>query len=420
MRFNTLSAWLHWQDTLHPSTIDLGLARVSAVAECLGLLNPSYTVITVAGTNGKGSSVALLDSVYRAAGYRVGRYLSPHLLRYTERVCVQGEEVSEAQLCAAFARVDTARGEISLTAFEFITLAALDIFSRAALEIVVLEVGLGGRLDAVNILDADAALVTALGLDHCAYLGDNIEQIAWEKAGIFRAGKPAVCSAWPAPASLVAHAAHLGATLFCLGQAFDYELADTDWTWHSQQPKALAFSLPTLPQAYQYQNAAGVLQVLACLNDRHPLEAAAIQAGLSSFALPGRHQRLSHTPFTCILDVAHNPLGTRALAAVLAQHALTGRRHALVGMLADKDLAGSLEALVPLFDTWHLASLSGPRAASAEALAAVLAGLGVQHYQCYASVGLAYQQAAAQLSDQDCLVVFGSFHTVAGVLAHTG
>jgi len=353
-------------------------------------------------------------------------------------------------LCAAFARVDTARGEISLTAFEFITLAALDIFSRADLEIVVLEVGLGGRLDAVNILDAYVALVTALGLDHCAYLGDNIEQIAWEKAGIFRAGKPAVCSAWPAPASLVAHAAHLGAPLFCLGQAFDYELADTDWTWCSQQPHALAFSLPTLPQprslpfdsaqgkrlrplrlrsgsddgddlqAYQYQNAAGVLQVLACLSDRHPLEAAVIQAGLSSFALPGRHQRLSHTPFTCILDVAHNPLGTRALAAVLAQQALTGRRHALVGMLADKDLAGSLEALVPLFDAWHLASLTGPRAASAEALAAVLAGLGVQNYQCYATVGLAYQQAAAQLSDQDCLVVFGSFHTVAGVLAHTG
>jgi len=418
MRFPTLEAWLAWQETLHPAAIDLTLQRVAEVWRKLGAPPPAPIVITVAGTNGKGSCVAFLESILRCAGYRIGAYTSPHLLRYNERIRVDGAEASDSQLCAAFQRVDEARGDTTLTYFEFGTLAALEIFSRAALEAVVLEVGLGGRLDAVNIIDPDVALVTSIGIDHTAWLGPDREHIGREKAGVFRAGCPAVCGDPDPPASLLDYAAKLAAPLYILGRDFNFDTDQTAWTWRGPQGTLRAgLSHPSLRGACQLQNAASVVMVLELLKGRLPVSQSALRQGLAQASLPGRFQVLPIQP-TTILDVAHNPAAAAMLAASLRGHPCTGRTLAVFAMLADKDMVSVVRALDAVIDEWHAAPLTVPRGASALQVAAALGAAqprGAVHM--HPGVLDAYQSARARARNDDRIVVFGSFYTVSALLA---
>lgn len=416
MRFTTLDAWLAWQETLHPSAIELGLERPGRVLAALGLTSPAHAVITVAGTNGKGSSVAMLETILLAAGYRVGCYTSPHLLRYNERVRVNGEPVSDEALCAAFERIDQARNEISLTYFEFGTLAAMDIFAHAGLDVAVLEVGMGGRLDAVNLQDADVALVTAIDVDHAAWLGDDREAIGREKAGIFRSQRPAVCSDPNPPLSLLQHARELGTELYCLGEEFHYLAGDDSWNWRGPEGSYDELPLPALRGRFQLQNAAGVLMALALLNERLPLASGHLWQGLRNVSLPGRFQLLPGA-VTTIVDVAHNPQSAEALAANLKAMPVTGRTHAVVGLLADKDLAGVLRPMREVVDVWYPCSLDVYRGADASVLLRALAGEKLQVERGYGTVREAVAAARANAQPMDRIVVFGSFYTVADVLA---
>lgn len=408
-RHSTLHDWLAWQETLHPTPIALGLDRVRAVAGMLDLLHPPYPLITVAGTNGKGSTVALLEALYHAAGYRVGTYTSPHLLRYNERVRIHRAEIDDAALCAAFARIDTARGNTSLTYFEFGTLAALEIFSRHPLDIVILEVGLGGRLDAVNVWDADVALITSIGLDHTAWLGTTREAIGREKAGIFRPGKPAVYSERDIPNSVLDHARAEGTTLYRYGLDYNYTPASTTWAWRSATRARHALPYPALRGAFQLQNAAGALMAIELLHDILPLDQEAVRRGLGEVALAGRFQVLPGAPCV-ILDVAHNPHGSAVLAQSLREHPCPGHTHAVFAMLEDKDIPGVVETLAKQIDTWHIAPLPTTRAAPIEQLRSALSGH-VTHE--YSDIPHALHGARTQALPNDRIVVFGSFHTVA-------
>lgn len=416
MRFSSLPNWLSWQETLHPNAIDLGLERVRTVAQSMQLLHPTCALITVGGTNGKGSTVAMLEAIVRAAGYRVGAYTSPHLLRYNERVRVNGLEASDAELCAAFARVDAARGDTSLTYFEFGTLAALDIFSHSNLDVMVLEVGLGGRLDAVNILDADVALVTSVALDHTEWLGTDRESIAREKAGIYRPGKPAIFGEPDVPRSLEQHALASGSNLYRYGTEFGARPAAHAWTWWGLGKERHALVLPALRGAHQLQNAASALMALELLADRLPLTQAQIRNGLMTVEIPGRFQVVPG-PVTRIYDVAHNPHGAHALAQTLRTHACGGRTFAVCGMLRDKDLPATLAELTALVDVWYVAPVNSPRTASADDLAAAArrADAGKPVF-AYADIAAAQHQACSDARDGDRIVVFGSFYTVAAAL----
>lgn len=421
-RFSTLDAWLGWQESLHPSTIDLGLERVAQVWQQLQPKPAPFPIITVAGTNGKGSSLAMLEAILQAAGYRTGAYSSPHLLRYNERVRLSGQPVDDAALCAAFERIDRARGAVSLTYFEFGTLAALDIFWRSDVDAVILEVGLGGRLDAVNILDADVALVTTVALDHTQWLGDDVETVAREKAGIYRAHRPAIYGSPHAPVSLRAQAAALDATLLCYGEDFSAAAQGDRWRWWGRvggcEWTYANLPLPALRGRVQLQNAAAVLMALACLSDRLTVSEPALHEGLRAVCLPGRFQRLPGA-VPIILDVAHNPQAAAELAANLAAEPCAGRTLAVVGMLEDKDQGDSLKALLGEVDLWYPASLAEARGASAEGLAVVLRKLKVAPEQIQLSndPSIAIERALAQADSIDRIVVFGSFYTVAGALS---
>ncbi len=412
MRFHTLDDWLRWQESLHPREIELGLARVRTVLERLDLARPDFTVVTVAGTNGKGSSVAMLESILHAAGYRVGAYTSPHLLRYNERIRAGGEAVSDDELCAAFARIDAARGDISLTYFEFGTLAAIDCLQRRGVEIAVLEVGLGGRLDAVNVLDADLALITPVDVDHVAWLGHDREAIGFEKAGIMRAGRPVVVSDPNPPRSVLDRAGELGAPLALAGRDYHYQAQGDQWCWTGGGQRRHALPLPALRGDFQLANAAGVLMVLARLGERFPVSQQAVRSGLLAVRLPGRFQVLPGRPVQ-ILDVAHNPHSARALAQNLARQPCAGRTRAVLGMLDDKDIAATVACLQALVDDWYLATLAAPRGAPASRLREALGGAG----QCFDSVPAARAAALAAAAENDRVVIFGSFYTVAAALA---
>jgi dihydrofolate synthase/folylpolyglutamate synthase len=416
MRFQTLDQWLRWQESLHPSAIDLGLERPGKVLKALGLESPPHTIISVAGTNGKGSSVAMLESILLAAGYRVGCYTSPHLLRYNERIRIQSAEVSDAELCQSFERIDRARGETSLTYFEFGTLAAFDIFARANLDVVVLEVGLGGRLDAVNLLDADVALVTAIDVDHAAWLGDDREVIAREKAGIFRAGRPAVCSDPHPPNSLLAYANSLDVPLAVLDRDYRYEEETGGWSWFSEGQQRSALPLPALRGRFQLQNAAGVLMVLQQLSAQLPVSTQHLRQGLLSVSLAGRFQVLSgEVPM--IIDVAHNPQSAVALKENLDKMPVSGKTRAVVAMLADKDLPRVVSALGPVVDQWYVAGLEVYRGCDAPSLAKVVGETCSCVPQVFGSLEQALAQAHRDAVKGDRIVVFGSFYTVAGALA---
>ncbi|MDR9435821.1 MAG: bifunctional tetrahydrofolate synthase/dihydrofolate synthase [Thiohalophilus sp.] len=422
MRFKTLSEWLHWQESLHPAEIELGLARVGEVFSRLCPEPLPFTVVTVAGTNGKGSSIAALEAMLRAGGYRVGAYTSPHLLRYNERIRLDGEPVSDTALVEAFERVDQARDDISLTYFEFGTLAALRIFADVTPEIVLLEVGLGGRLDAVNIVDPDVALITAIGIDHTAWLGEDRETIAGEKAGIMRPGGPVVCSDPRPPAAIADRADKLGAPLYQLGREFDYRLHGDSWDWQrTTLPRQSLADLPrpVLGGEHQYRNLAGALMVVSLLRERFSLDRSQIEAGLAQMVLSGRLQTIPGDP-PLLLDVAHNPDGVEQLARALVTEPVAGRNWAIVGMMGDKDLHGALQPILAQIAGWFPVALPEvPRAASAARLEAILRELGAVSVTPCSDMSQALKQARSVAASGDRIVVFGSFYTVAEGLSQT-
>ena len=422
----SLVDWLAFLESLHPKGqggIELGLERVARVKAQLGQ-RQDCPVIIVGGTNGKGSTCAYLEAIYRAAGYRVGCYTSPHLLAYNERVRVDGMPAGDAELCAAFARVEAARqaaGGVALTYFEFGTLAAWEVFAAARAQAVILEVGLGGRLDAVNVYEPDAAVVTGIALDHTDWLGPDREAIGFEKAGIFRGGRPAVCADADPPRSLLAHAQAIGADLRLIGRDFGYARADNGWSYrdgHGVCHESLP--IPVLPGAHQFGNASAALAAIDALRDRLSVPEPAVRAGLREVRLAGRFQRVRERP-AVILDVAHNPQAVACLAAGLDAMGASGRTFAVVGMLADKDIAGALATLAGRIDVWLLAGLDVPRGAPAETLAAAVEGgqLGGR-VERFAAPAEAFRRAAGLAAENDRIAVFGSFYTVAAVLREIG
>lgn len=415
----SLADWLRWQETLHPSSIDLGLDRMRRTLQRLGWRQPACPVITVAGTNGKGSTVALTSQVLRAAGYRVGTFTSPHLIDYNERIVIDGREVSDASLVAAFERIDAARGDDTLTFFEFNTLAALLVFDTAGLDAMVLEVGLGGRLDSVNAVDADVAIVTSIALDHCDWLGPDLESIGREKAGIFRAEKPAVLGSREMPASIAAEAQRLGAPLFRLGQDFDWRRDGERWSWRGRSSSYENLPRPALHGELQFDNASAVLCALECLSSRLPITRGAIEQGLADVTLPGRFQILRRTQPVAvewILDVAHNPAAAQALAGQLASRPTGGRTIAVCGILGDKDIEGIASALRGAFDAWIVVGLQSPRAVAVEALSQCLSKADATVATTAPDVAAGCRAAEAMSQSGDRIVVFGSFLTVGPAL----
>ena len=381
-------------------------------------LAPAFPLIIVGGTNGKGSTCAYLEAILTAAGCKTGLYTSPHLLRYNERVRIAGVESSDAALVQAFEQVDVARGDTSLTYFEFGTLGAMAQFIEAAVDVAILEVGLGGRLDAVNVFDADAAIVTSVDLDHMDYLGDTREKIGFEKAGIYRAGRPAICADPAPPVSLLEQARQIGAELRCADRDFTAQRENGHWTYCGPDAIWRVLPLPIMAGAFQLRNAAGALAALETLRGRLPVSDRAIRQGLAAAILPGRFQRIARDP-DVILDVAHNPEAARALAATLREQPAAGRTLAVVGMLADKDAAGVFSALRGCIDAWWTSTPDSPRASAAALLADTLrAYAGDAPIKVQANVNTALAEAQSAAREGDRILVFGSFYTVAAVLDH--
>ncbi|MEZ5607161.1 MAG: bifunctional tetrahydrofolate synthase/dihydrofolate synthase [Burkholderiaceae bacterium] len=416
----TLNEWLAYCERLHPTVIDLGLDRVRAVAERMAL-RFDCPVITVAGTNGKGSTCAMLEAILLQAGWRTGVYTSPHLVHFEERCRLRGQAIDAAELVACLEQVEAARGDISLTYFEFTTLAILQAMARAGLDVVILEVGLGGRLDAVNIIDTDCAIITSIDIDHAALLGDSREKIGVEKAGILRAGKPAIVSDPVPPQSVLDHAEAIGADLWLLGRDFNYQGNNPQqWAWAGRGRRYSGLGYPTLRGANQLINAAGVLAALDALRTRLPVTAQAVRNGFSMMDLPGRFQVVPGHPVV-ILDVAHNPHAVAALAQSLDAMGSFLMTHGVFGAMADKDISAILRHMDPLIDRWYFTDLPTPRAASAQALEATWrsvtqrAGAAAERF---ATPMAAFQAAAARVQPTDRIVCFGSFYTVGGVLEH--
>jgi dihydrofolate synthase/folylpolyglutamate synthase len=415
MRFPDLAQWLRWQEGLHPNAIDLGLQRVTNTLQRLGWRRPHCPVITVGGTNGKGSSVALLESMLTCAGYRVGCFTSPHLRSYNERIKCNGRQVSNAVLMEAFARIDAARQPDTLTFFEFNTLAALLCFEREPLDAVILEVGMGGRLDAVNVVDADVALVSSIALDHCQWLGSDVQAIGREKAGIFRGGRPAVFGSREMPRSIAEVAQQVGAQLLQLGVDFDYQRREHDWDWFNGVRRFEGLPPPALAGEVQFANAAAVLAVLDCLRERLPMPPGALEHGLREVTLPGRFQRLGSAP-EWIVDVAHNPAAAQTLAAQLAEQRTCGKTLAVASMLGDKDIEGIARMLHGRIDAWIVGGLRGERAAPVEEVARRLQAGGAHVVAAVPSITQACETAQQQAAASDRIIAFGSFLTVAEVM----
>lgn len=417
----TLSDWLAHCERLHPKTIDMTLARVEAVRDALGL-RFDCPVVTVAGTNGKGSSCAMLESIALQAGYRVGLYIKPHFVHFGERCRLQGASVSDDSLLPHFEAVEAARGELQLTYFEFTTLAILRRLAQEPLDLVILEVGLGGRLDAVNAIDPDVALITSIALDHTEYLGPDRESIGREKAGILRAGRAAVCADPQPPASIAARAAELGADLRQSGRDFHFEGDRQQWRWQGRERRYAGLAYPALRGANQLLNAAGVLAVFEALHERLPINAQAVRNGLALVELAGRFQVLPGQP-TVILDVAHNPHAVATLAQNLDQLGFAPQTRAVFGAMGDKALDEILLKMAAWVTEWHFCDLPTPRAAPAAELAARWQALvdggkvAAVPVHLHAEPFAALAAAKAQSEPTDRIVVFGSFFTVGGVMA---
>ncbi len=424
---NTLTDWLAHIEALHPrgaAGIELGLDRVQAVKKSLGQ-KQTVPVIVVAGTNGKGSTCAMLESILGCAGYRVGLYTSPHLLAYNERVRIAGDAVDDARLCAAFTRVEAARqavaevaNEASLTYFEFGTLAAWEIFAAEGVDVILLEVGLGGRLDAVNCYDADCTIVTSIDLDHMDYLGATREAIGFEKAGVFRPGTAAICGDPEPPQSLCTHAQAIGTDLQVIGRDFGFVRQEVQWQYWGRTGKKSGMAFPALHGVHQLHNASSALAALDALRERLPVAMQDIRRGLGEVQLPGRFQVLAGRP-TVVLDVAHNPQAARALSQNLGNMAYHPETWAVFGMLRDKDIAAVVREMKERITRWLPCSLAGPRGASANDLMAILAGEGIAagvQASPFATPIAAFQQARMNADEGDRILVFGSFLTVAEVL----
>jgi dihydrofolate synthase / folylpolyglutamate synthase len=419
LRFRRLSDWLAWQETLHPNAIDLGLDRLQRTLERLEWQRPACPVVTVAGTNGKGSCVALTARILGEAGYRIGTFTSPHLLRYNERIHIDGVEVSDETLMAAFERIDAARGADTLTFFEFNAAAALLVFAEAQPDAIVLEVGMGGRLDAVNVVDADVALVSSIDLDHCDWLGHDRETIGREKAGIFRAGRPAIFGARDMPASIRETAERIGANLQQLGRDFDWVRSGERWSWRGRSGEQRDLPAPALHGEIQYDNAAAVLAALGALEPRVRVPRSAIERGLQTVTLPGRFQVVQQggpRPIEWILDVAHNPAAARTLAAQLAARKGKGSTIAVCGVLSDKDVEGIASELRTSFDRWIIVGLQGARALPPDELAGRVRNVGANVEAIATDVVAGCQAAEALAQPGDRIVVFGSFLTVGPAL----
>jgi dihydrofolate synthase/folylpolyglutamate synthase len=429
-RFSTVEQWLGWQESLHIKEIELGLERVRRVAERLALTSAKCPVISVAGTNGKGSSIAMLVSILNAAGYRVGAYTSPHLRRYNERIQIDQRPVSDQRLCAAFDRVERARGDTSLTYFEFGTLAALDVFSDAALDICILEVGLGGRLDAVNLVDADVALITTIAIDHVAWLGADRESIGREKAGIFRRGRPAVYAEADPASSVIEAARQLQTQLKLHGRDFQFAIGgkvnerndERVWDWSSTCSDSTVLSFEGLPRPSlngdcQIGNAAGVLAVLDTIRERFPVSEQAVRVGLTDASLSGRFEIIPGS-VEYVLDVAHNAQAAETLARQLESLAPAVNTYAVVGMLMDKDALAVLSPLSGMVNAWYVGGLKSTRGAAPNQLAEVVKRVSPDaEVSALADIVAAFDAAVLRAVAGDRVVVFGSFLSVAAVLA---
>jgi dihydrofolate synthase/folylpolyglutamate synthase len=416
---NTLGEWLSLLEARHFKAIDMGLERVAEVKRRLDL-KFQCPVIVVAGTNGKGSTCAMLESILLRAGYRVGLYIKPHFLKFNERARIGGEMASDEELIASFEAVEAARGEISLSYFEFTTLAICHLFTQARLEVAILEVGLGGRLDAVNVIDGDVAIVTSIDIDHADYLGDTREAIGFEKAGIFRPGKPAVCGDPMPPQSLIDHAKATGADLWLFGRDFNYAGDKQQWNYGGRTMRRNSLAYPSLRGANQLLNASAVLAALEILHFQLPVGAQDVRSGLVLVDLPARFQVMPGRP-AVILDVAHNPHAAAALNQNLGNMGFFPNTFAVFGAMADKDVAGIIARLKGSVEHWCVTDLPLPRAASAQELKQKLLDAGVApgaqySVETFATPAAAYENALGRAGENDRIVVFGSFLTVAGVM----
>lgn len=422
--FLNLNAWLNYLESAHPVGIDMGLLRIGQVKDQLGI-RFDVPVITVGGTNGKGSTCALLESVLIEAGYKVGCHTSPHLLDFNERARINGESASDEAILKHFNIVEQARlgldSPVSLTYFEFTTLAILSLFAASDLDVIILEVGLGGRLDAVNIIDSDCAIVTSIDIDHAAYLGNDRESIAFEKAGIFRSNKPAICADPVPPQSLISHAEKIGADLWLQGRDYNFQGDQQQWGWAGRGKRFSGLAYPALRGANQILNASAVIAALMSLREKLPISAQDIRSGFAFVDLPGRFQVIPGKP-TTVLDVAHNPHASSALAQSLGNMGYFPYTHAIFGAMADKDIKGVIKPMLDLVDFWHCADLPIERAAKAEELKKILEDCGVKNTKdsgvdCYKDPAFAFQKTLENVGENDRILVFGSFFTVAGVMA---
>jgi len=410
-----LAGWLSYLEQLHPKPIALGLDRVGEVARRLGL-EPQFPIVTVAGTNGKGSTCAMLERIYLEAGYHVACYTSPHLLRYNERVRIDGAEVADGGLCRAFEAVERARQETALTYFEFGTLAAMWLFIESNVQVAVLEVGLGGRLDAVNVFDPSCAILTSVDLDHMDYLGPSRESIGREKAGIYRKGVPAICGDSSPPDTVMAHALEIGAELSQVGRHFYFKKHDELWDFVSGDVRIANLPLPALSGEFQFYNASCALAAVHAMQSCLPVSETALRAGLRHVALQGRFQVFPGEP-EVILDVAHNPHAAKGLAENLRKSPHRGKTLAVFAMLADKDIAGVVQELAGEIDAWFVADIHEARGARAEVLQAHLQAAAPDvAVQCHEDVISAFRRACMSAGENDRIAAFGSFYTVADVL----
>ncbi len=416
-RFDSLEAWLHWQENLHPRTIDLTLERAASVFK---KLNPQYRkpmTITVAGTNGKGSCVAFLEAIYRAQGYKVGTYTSPHILRYNERIKIDGVPVSDEVICQACARIDHVRASTSLTYFEFGTLTALDIFSRADLDIQLLEVGLGGRLDAVNIVDTDVAIITSIGIDHTHWLGDTREAIGAGKAGIFRRHVPAIIADLSPPQSLLDKANEVQAQLSLINQHFSYKKFACDWQWCGDEQHYAHLPYPALKGEHQFRNASAVILAVTKLQKLLPVTEHSISEGLETVTLMGRFQLIAGD-VPVLLDVAHNPHAVQTLVEHLDEYFADKKIHAVFSMMKDKDIEAVIALLKTRVNTWFFAPSTYPRMATPEIMRTCFSNQGVErvHFESENFVQ-AFAAAKKQAQQGELILVFGSFFLVSEYLA---
>lgn len=418
MHFDSLQGWLAWQEGLHPKAIDLGLERVTRVFRALNPQADKPPTITVAGTNGKGSCIAFLEAVYRAQGYRVGAYTSPHIVKYNERIKIDGQPVDDARICAAFERIEAVRDGISLSYFEFGTLAALEIFRRSGVDVQLLEVGLGGRLDAVNIVDADAAVVSSICIDHSDWLGETREAIGREKAGIFRSNKPAIIGDPEPPASLIDCAQHTHTQLRRIGCEFGYRKKSASWDWYTDDRTLHDLPFPALQGEHQFRNASAVLTAMDMLLDTLPVSEEAIKQGLAQVRLAGRFQLITDAPVPVLLDVGHNPQAARTLL----EHITTlypGRTiHAVFAMMKDKDIKGVISIMRPVVRNWFISPLPNPRAADPATIRAAFETLGVERVRSgFKDFSETFAAAGAEAGQNDLILVFGSFFLVSEYLS---